>query len=234
MIARLGSSLPISVIGFAMWYFTPALGDPPPNSVLVDKFDVIWSSSPGSAGYGSGLLSALKQPTVYDPNNLARSLLGTSRTVIWQFKNAKAELVPPRTLGDIYSHLLPEALLIDLDGDGVEEELARVWNVSASQNYNEIFVLVAHGQSTEPAKYRELLDIAEISNLVSVTGNPDLDTNANHLFELFEVDERRYVIALDALGTRRDALTDRIALVFEFGPNFTPSLACALRTNFLG
>lgn len=232
MIAKLLSL--VCVIGLAHWYSTSAFADPPLNSVLVDKFDVIWSSSPGGAGCGSGLLSALKQPTVYDPNNMARSFLGNNRTVIWQFKNAKAELVPPRTLGDIYSHRLPEALLIDLDGDGVEEELARVWNESAGQRYNEIFVLVAPSQSTELAKYQELLGAAEISNLVSVTGNPDLDTNANHLFELFEVDERRYVIALDALGARRDVLTDRIALVFVFGPKFTPSLACALRTNVLG
>ena len=95
-------------------------------------------------------------------------------------------------------------------------------------------MLVAPSQTTEPAKYQELLGAAEIGNLISVTGNPDLDTNANHLFELFEIDERRYVIAVDALGSRRDVLTDRIALVFEFGPKFTPSLVCALRTNFLG
>lgn len=234
MIARLRRSSPICFIGFAIWCFTPALAEPPPNSVLVDKFDVIWSNSTISARCGDGLLSALKQPTVYDPDNMARSLLGNSRTVIWQFKNAKAELVSPRTLGDIYSHRLPEALLTDLDGDGVEEELERVWNISSGQNYNEIFVLVAPGLSTEPAKYRKLLDTAEIGNLVSVTGNPDLDTNANYLFELLEVDERRYVIALDALGSRRDVLTDRIALVFEFGPKFTPTLACALRTNVLG
>jgi len=219
---------------FAFWYSASALAEPPENSVLIDKFDLIWSNQSGNLDCAQ-LLRYLKQPTVYDPNNIAKSLLASSRTFIWQYRNAKGELLPPKTLGDICSQRrpegMPEELLVDLDGDGAPEELSRVWNESKSLSHNQLFVLDASSQTTGKQKYKELLDAGKIQMLARTAGNESFDRRNSRLFELLEVDERPYVIALDTLGIGDDLMTDRIALVFEFKPKLTPTLACVLKTK---
>jgi hypothetical protein len=210
---------------------------PPENSVLTDKFELIWSNPTGNLDCVQ-LLRYLKQPTVYDPNNIVKSLLDSSQTFIWQYKNAKGELLPPKTLGDIYSQRrpggMPEALLVDLDGDGSLEELSRIWNESKSLSHNQLFVLETPGQPGQVAAkqtYKEILNTSEIQMLASSTGNESFDRRNSRVFDLLEVDERPYVIALDTLGVGDDVETDRIALVFGFKPRLTPTLACVLKTK---
>ena len=230
MIAKSKRLSPIPSILFGLWSAS-VVAAPPENSVLTDKFRLIWSNPTGNLDC-TELLLYLKEPTVYDPNDIARSLLASSRTLIWQFKNAKAELVPPEMLGDIYSHRLPEALLLDLDGNGSREELARVWNEVKGQRYNQLFVSEASGQVERNPPYYELLSVAEIPQLVGPSNNPSLDTRDSfRLFELVEMNDRPYVIALDTVWPGDGLNTDRIALVFEFRPTMTPILDCALQTK---
>jgi hypothetical protein len=122
---------------------TYAVADPPSGSAVSDKFVLIWARTETSHNC-TRLVASLNLPTLYDGNDLARSLLAGDRTYLWEQKIGKEEWRVPSTLGAIYAHEAPERLMVDLDGNGSPELLLRDWYEIKGQHYNKLLCLSVH------------------------------------------------------------------------------------------
>jgi hypothetical protein len=169
---------------------------------------------------------SLNQPTIFNGNDLAASLLTPDAAMMWQvFDGAAGGYRPIRTVGEFRNHAnRTNRLELDLNGDGIAEQITREWLEIKAQTYTSLSI-GADGES-RPITYQTLR---------AALG----DARANYLdssfflFEIVEFDERPFVVALATIvsGTER---SDRFTFVLHMNATMQPEVDCILKTVIYG
>jgi hypothetical protein len=179
------------------------------------------------------LLGRLNQPAIYDPNNLARSLLAMDRKYLWMNRSVRGEQWEfPETLGDTFRQEGLNLLQLDLDGDGSKNSIVRVWSVAKGQHYNQIFDVTSDITDTtvDISTIPELLSAHSLAQILAQSA-PSVQIDSSYfLYELIKQGSKSYVLALSAVapGVKSE---DRRAFAVEFQPGMSPALACVLKTQ---